>query len=125
MQYAASSPTDYLAQLDDDWRKVTLMALRSLILDHAPDWEEGMAYKMLGYRDAGDVVMCLNAQKQYVSLYVGNAAKIDHDGSLLADLDTGKGCIRFKRSVAVADTAIEQFIERAVAIRRDGAEFGC
>lgn len=125
MQSDASSPAQYLEQLDDDWRKATLVSLRSLILEHAPDWEEGMAYKMLGYRDAGEVVMCLNAQKQYVSLYVGNAAKIDHDGSLLAGLDIGKGCIRFKRSVAVADTGIEQFIQRAVAMRRDGAEFGC
>lgn len=126
---AAATPEAYLAELDDDWRKVTLLALRALIHQHAPHWQEGMAYKMLGYRhtagDDDDPVMCLNAQKQYVSLYVGNAHTIDPDGSLLRGLDVGKGCIRFKRKHAVEDTQIDAFIARAVKLHGEGVDIGC
>lgn len=125
VQSAASTPAEYIALLDEDWRKPTLLALRDLILKHAPAWDEGMAYKMLAYRAGAEVVMCLNAQKKYVSLYVGNAHKIDTDGSLLQGLDVGKGCIRFKRGVSVDDTEIEPFIARAVTLQRDGVDIGC
>ena len=125
VQYAATTPEDYVAQLDEDWRKVTLLGLRALIQKHAPHWDEGITYKMLGYRDGDAVVMCLNAQKHYVSLYVGNAHKIDADGSLLIGLDVGKGCIRFKKTVAVADTQIDAFIQRAVSMQREGLDIGC
>lgn len=38
-------------------------------------------------------------------------------------LDVGKGCIRFKKSKAVADTRIEEFIEKAMSMLRNGEEF--
>lgn len=122
---SATTPAAYLDELADDWRKSTLLALRALILKHAPHWTEGMAYKMLGYRHGDELVMCLNAQKQYVSLYVGNANKVDADGSLLSGLDVGKGCIRFKRRNNVEDTRIDAFIARAVELHGAGLDIGC
>lgn len=123
--YAAETPAQYLDMLDDDWRRDTVLQLRALIHAAAPDWNECIVYKMLGYRSGDDLVMCLNAQKQYVSLYVGNAESVDPDGTLLAGLDRGKGCIRFKRHVAVADTRIGVFIEHAARLHRDGVDIGC
>jgi Domain of unknown function (DU1801) len=67
----------------------------------------------------------LTAQKSSVNFYVGTAAKVDPDGSLLAGLDVGKGCIRFKKTKAIADTRIEEFIVKAMNMLRKGEEFGC
>lgn len=125
MQYDVTTPEEYLKVLEADWRRDTLMNLRGLIKAKAPELVEGIAYKMLSYSDGTGIVFGLNAQKHYVSFYVGNASTIDADGSLLAGLDCGKGCIRFKKSVPVESTRIEEFIERAVALSRTGVDIGC
>ena len=49
---------------------------------------------MLSYDDDRGPVFALNAQKGYVSFYVGNAAKVAPAGEFLHGLDHGKGCIR-------------------------------
>lgn len=125
MQYDVTTPEAYLKVLEADWRRETLLRLRALIQAKAPELVEGIAYKMLAYSDDSGLVFGLNAQKHYVSLYVGNASTIDPDGSLLAGLDRGKGCIRFKKSVPVESTRIEAFIERAVTLSRSGSDIGC
>ena len=112
MQYAATTPAEYLAQLDDDWRREKIQQLRALIQAQAPFLTEDINYKMLGYGDANGRLFHLNAQKNYVSLYVGDAAKIDPDGALLAGLNVGKGCIRFTKSVSIPETRIDEFIAR-------------
>jgi Uncharacterized conserved protein len=125
MQYDVKTPGEYLETLESDWRRETLLQLRALIQGQAPELVEGIDYKMLSYRDATGIVFALNAQKHYVSFYVGNASTIDPDGALLAGLDHGKGCIRFKKSVSVAKTQIETFIERAAELNRRGIDTGC
>ena len=125
MQYDVTTPAEYLAVLADDWRRDTLLQLRALIQDKAPDWQEGIEYKMLSYSDASGVSMHLNAQKNFVALYVGDVAKVDPDGVLLGAMDMGKGCIRFKRTNVVAATGIGGFLDRFIALRARGAELGC
>ena len=125
MQYEATTPTEYIKKLDKDWRLNTLQTLRALIKSKCPDIEEGINYKMLSYSDDKGVVFHLNAQKNYVSLYVGNASRVDTDGKLLRGLDRGKGCIRFKKSVAVDDTRIDEFVERALELRDRGVDIDC
>ena len=125
MLYDAATPQDYIQQLDDDWRKQTLESLRSLIRQKAPDLVERIHYKMLGYGTEDDTFLHLNAQKGYVSLYVGNASKIDPDGTLLQGLSVGKGCIRFRRSTPVHETRIGEFLERVIEMRDQGEEFAC
>jgi len=125
MQYDVTTPEEYLKALDADWRRETLLQLREIITSQAPELAEGIDYKMLSYRDAKDIVFGLNAQKHYVSFYVGNASTIDPDGSLLAGLDHGKGCIRFKKSTTVANTGIAEFIARAAELNRRGVDIGC
>jgi hypothetical protein len=80
---------------------------------------------MLSYEDDRGPVFALNAQKGYVSFYVGNAEKVDPAGELLGGLDCGKGCIRFKKSVKVPETKIGEFISRAAAMRRQGGDIEC
>ena len=125
MQYDVSTPQEYLNSLEDDWRRETLLKLRVLIKEKNPRIVEGINYKMLSYSDDDGTVFHLNAQKAYVSLYVGDAGKIDPAGRLLAGLDRGKGCIRFKKSVDVTATRIDAFIERAFALREQDVAFDC
>jgi uncharacterized protein YdhG (YjbR/CyaY superfamily) len=125
VQYDAKTPSEYLNMLDTDWRKAKLLEIRKLIKKHGPELKEGINYGMLGdaHRNGGG--FALNAQKNSVNFYVGTARKIDPDGALLAGLDVGKGCIRFKKTTAVADTRFEEFIKKAVTMLRNGADCGC
>ncbi|MES0812209.1 DUF1801 domain-containing protein [Roseibium sp. SCPC15] len=125
MQYDAKTPEDYLAQLDNDWRRSKLLELRNLIRSSAPGLEESIHYKMLGYGDGASFAFHLNAQSGYVSLYVGNIAKIDPAGDLLSGLNLGKGCVRFTKTKEVNEDRIGQFIERAFRMWKDGEEMGC
>ncbi len=125
MQYDVSTPEEYMRALDDDWRRETLSALRRLVQQHAPDLTEGIKYKMLHYEDEQGPLFGLNAQKHYVSFYVGDADKVDPDGELLAGLNRGKGCIRFTKSVKVENTKIDAFIARAAEMHRLGEDTDC
>ena len=125
MLYDVQTPEEYLNALEEDWRRSKLMELRAIIFEKAPSLKESIQYKMLGFGDGKDAVFHLNAQKNYVSLYVGNAEKIDPGGQMLKGLDVGKGCIRFKKSVSISDTRIDEFIERTVAMWKDGQDIDC
>ena len=125
MLHDASTPQQYLSNLPDDWRKYTLMQLRALVLRQGPDLEESVHYKMLGYGAQDRFVFHLNAQKGYVSLYVGDIHKIDPTGEPVSGLDVGKGCIRFKKTTSIPETSIDALIDRAVARWREGHDDGC
>ena len=125
MQSDAATPALYVAGLDDDWRRDTLEQLRAIIHREAPELDETMHYKMLGYSSAEDFIFHLNAQKGYVSLYVGDISKVDPEHVLLDGLDVGKGCIRFRRSTPVPSTRIDDFIARTIALWRNGEDVRC
>ena len=124
MQYEATTPKEYLSQLEDDWRKPKLEQLRAIILNN-PGIQEGIKYKMLSYADEKGVFIQLNAQKNYVALYVGNASKVDPSGDLLQGIDHSKGCLRFKKNTAVEDTRIEEFVKLAIKKWKEGEDIGC
>ena len=125
MQYNVTTVPEYLAALEEDWRKQTLEEIRSLIKEAGPDIEEYIQYKMLAYGDGKTPLFHLNAQKNYVSLYIGDTKKVDPEEEFLAGLDKGKGCIRFKKSTVVQETRIRAFIERTIGLWRDGVDVGC
>ena len=125
MQYEANTPTEYIDMLEKDWRYDKLQELRSLIKSKAPSLEEGINYKMLSYGDAQGNVFHLNAQRNYVSLYVGDIEKIDPDGTLLTGLNCGKGCIRFKKSASVKESRIDEFIEQTMNLWQQGEDIDC
>lgn len=125
MQLNVDTPTEYLEALEDDWRREKLLHLRKIILDKVPNITESVQYKMLAYGDERETVFHLNAQKNYVSLYVGDKNKIDKDGALLKGFDVGKGCIRCKKSLVLTDTRIEEFIDQTLNMWRDGKDTSC
>ena len=124
MQYNATNPDDYLNQLDNDWRKEKLLWIRNVLLGYDA-LDEGMEYKMLRYGNKEKSLFHLNAQKNYVSLYVGDTQKIDPSGQLLEGFDLGKGCIRIKKSLDLEGTQLKEFINKAVLKRTEGLDTSC
>jgi len=125
MQYDQSTPEAYLAQLAPDWRRATLLQLREQIQSAAPEADEFMQYKMLAFGSNGHTLCHLNAQKAYVSLYVGDVDAIDAGRGLLEGLSVGKGCVRFSKSIQVDQRGIHEFIQAAVACWRRGESTAC
>ena len=125
MQFNVKTPAEYLAMLEDDWRKEKVLELRKLIHKLAPELKEGIRYKVLSYSGSKGGAFALAAQKHSVNLYVGSAKKVDTDGSLLRGLDVGKGCIRFSKTVVIADTRIDEFIAKAMTQWRKGEDIDC
>jgi uncharacterized protein YdhG (YjbR/CyaY superfamily) len=125
MQYNAKNSEEYLELLEDDWRKEKLLAIRQIIFTYAPELEEVIRYKMLNYGTNDNYVFALNAQKHYVSLYVGTIDKIGNAEKLLAGYNHGKGCIRVKKSITIEETGLEQFIHKTVDMWRAGEDTAC
>ncbi|MFD1851648.1 iron chaperone [Oceanobacillus bengalensis] len=125
MQYDAKNPEEYLELLEDDWRKEKLLAIRQMILAYAPELEEVIRYKMLNYGKDDNYVFALNAQKHYVSLYVGTIDKVENAETLLAGYHYGKGCIRVKKSIKIEETGLEQFIHNSIDMWRAGEDTAC
>lgn len=125
MQYKADHPEQYLSQLESDWRKETLLKVRAILLAHGQALKETIEYKMLAYQLNEKTIFHLNAQKNYVSLYVGNIKKVENSDVLLKGLDLGKGCIRIKKSIQIHETGLEAFIKATIAIHRSGLDTDC
>ena len=75
---------------------------------------------MLCFDYKGDHIFHLNAQKAHVGLYVCNTKKVDEDGSLLAGIGHGKGCIRFKKKTPVGEGVLTKLIQNAIKISDQG-----
>lgn len=125
MQYDANSPEQYLEMLEDDWRKEKLLTIRKMILDYAPELEESIRYKMLNFGKGEKYVFALNAQKHYVSLYVGNIEKVENAEELLEGYNYGKGCIRVRKTIKIEETGLEQFIKNTIDMWRQGEDMDC
>jgi uncharacterized protein YdhG (YjbR/CyaY superfamily) len=125
MQYDVKTPEEYLEVLEDDWRKEKLLEVRRLILLYGPELEESIRYKMLYYGTGDEGVFGLNAQKHFVSLYVGDIDKIENADTLLKPFNTGKECIRICKSVDMEKTGLEEFIQAAIAQWRSGRDISC
>lgn len=125
MQYDAKNADEYLELLEDDWRKEKLLAVRQMICEYAPELEEVIRYKMLNYGKDDTYVFALNAQKHYVSLYVGTIDKVENAETLLEGYNYGKGCIRIKKTLKIVDTGLEAFIQKTIDMWRNGEDTAC
>lgn len=125
MQYDVKNPEEYLEMIEDDWRKEKLLSIRQMIIDYAPELKEVIRYKMLNYGKDDNYVFALNAQKHYVSLYVGTIDKVKNSETLLADYNYGKGCIRVRKTINLEDTGLEQFIHTTIDMWRAGEDIDC
>lgn len=125
MQYEAKTPEEYLKLLENDWRKEKLLDIRRRILEYAPELEESIQYKMLCYGNESIKIFYLNAQKSYVSLYVGTIEKVENSDILLEKFNYGKGCIRIKKSIDISNTGLEFFIKQTIDMWRTGGDTSC
>lgn len=125
MQYDVSTPEAYLNTIEADWRKEKLLLIREMIFKHAPQITESIAYKMLAYGTDTTTIFHLNAQKHYVSLYVGDIKKINLDLSLLDGLDYGKGCIRIRKSIDLKQSKLNEFIETTIQLWQEHQDTSC
>ena len=120
MQYSATSPENYIAQLPPE-REVPMRQLRKTILDKLPEgFEEQMSYGMIGYVVPHSLYpagyhcdtklplpfMNIASQKNFIAFYhMGIYANPDLLAWFQAEfpkhvktkLDMGKSCIRFKK----------------------------
>ena len=125
MQYDAKSAEEYLEMLEDDWRKEKLLAIRQMILSYAPELDESIRYKMLNFGKDEHHIFALNAQKHYVSLYVGTIDKIENAETLLTGYNYGKGCIRVKKTINMEETGLRDFIRKTIDMWRAGQDTDC
>ena len=125
MQYNVKTPVEYLKHLETDWRKEKLQLVRGLILKHGSDLNENIEYKMLAFGKNAKNIFHLNAQKNYVSLYVGTIKKVENGEELLKDFDIGKGCIRIKKSINISETQLEVFIKKTIDYWGHGGNIDC
>jgi len=126
MIHGGKSVEEFLNKLEDDWKKEKLFEIRQLLLEHS-QLNESMNYGMLSYGNLKDKepLFHLNAQKNYVSLYVGDIHKIDPDNAILKGLNLGKGCIRISKSKNISETGLKAFIQRTVALWLEGGDSSC
>lgn len=125
MQYDAKNAEQYLEMLEDDWRKEKLLAIRQMILSYGTELEESMRYKMLNFGRDEHYIFALNAQKHYVSLYVGTIDKIENAETLLTGYNYGKGCIRVKKTINMEETGLRDFIHKTIDMWRAGEDTDC
>ena len=125
MQYEAKTPSEYLKELENDWRKVKLQEVRKLIKNNGPSLQEGIEYKMLSFGNGEKNIFHLNAQSAYVSLYVGNIDKVENAQDLLRAFDKGKGCIRIRKSIDLSKTGLEAFIKKTIDLWEKGGNTDC
>ena len=126
MIHGGKNAHEFLENLENDWRKEKLSEVRELLLSHS-QLTERMNYGMLSYGDgSGDEPLFhLNAQKNYISLYVGDISKIDPDNSILKDLNLGKGCIRISKTKNIPETGLKEFIQKTVDLWLEGQDTYC
>ncbi len=108
------SPDHYRKSVEGAQREL-LDAVRALVLEAAPDVEEGIRYGMLDYPGLAN----LAAQKQYVSLYVMPVVLARH-AKAFAGVDHGKSCLRFKRLDQLDAASVRALLADVLAERGGG-----
>ena len=116
MKSTATSVADYLAELPAD-RQAALKNERSVILKTVPQARESMQHGMAAY-DLNGLFCALASQKNHMALYVCEADVVDAHRGALGKLNSGKGCIRFRKLDELPLDAISEILQEAAAKRR-------
>ena len=114
MQSRAVDVDAYLDEVPPDRREL-LTSLRELCLQVLDGYEESMAYGMLSYTRDGEVELAFASQKKYVSLYVLKQDVLEAHRDRLADLNVGKGCIRYAPPAKVDLHVVRSMLEATAA----------
>lgn len=106
------SPDAYRASVAGSHRDM-LETIREVILEVAPDVEEGVGHGMLDYPGLAN----LAAQKHHVSLYVSPAVLDRHRGAF-PGTSCGRSCLRFTKPEQVDRDALKALLEDVRDTRR-------
>ena len=119
VQSAALTVDDYIAEASPE-RAPYLAALRAAALANLPAHVEQMQYGMAAYVRADGAMVAFANQKQHLSLYGLGAAARDLGPEVLAGVDHGKGCIRFRNPAKMDMGLVETLMRHAAARPSDG-----
>ena len=135
MQSKALTPSDYIAELPEDRKKV-MEQLRKTITDNLPEgFQEGMGYGMLGYAVPHSIYpkgyhcnpkdplpfMGLASQKNFIAFYhMGVYADknlydwflVEYGKRCKYKLDMGKSCVRFKKMDDIPYDLIAELVQK-------------
>jgi uncharacterized protein YdhG (YjbR/CyaY superfamily) len=104
----------YLALAPEEWRAV-LDEIRGACRTLLAGFDESMRYGMPAYSRAGEAEIAWASQKRYFSLYVMRTDVLNAHHSQLADLDVGKGCVRYRSPAAVDFTVVRSMLTAVAA----------
>jgi len=117
MQRFVASPAEYLAQVPPH-QLPAIELLRRIIPEAAPKLEERINYGMLCYGDAAGDVFGLAAQKNMVCLYVMPTEAVAMMADELAEIDHGKGCLRFPKLEKIPAATIKKLLKLGMSLRK-------
>ena len=106
----------YLMQVPEG-RRAVLTGIRDACRRLLAGFAESMSYGMPAYSRDGTAEIAWASQKRYISLYVMRADVLDAHREQLADLDVGKGCIRYRSPAAVDFTVVHSMLIAVAASR--------
>lgn len=96
VQSSAQSVDAYISEASPE-RAPYLRKMRDIALQTLEGYEERMQWGMPVYVRNGEAEFAFANQKQYLALYVMKTGVHAKNAEALADLDCGKGCIRFRK----------------------------
>lgn len=103
----------YLAELDEPKRS-TLAALRSTILDVAPDAEQGLSYGVPAFKVGGKAIAGFAAHKTHLSYLPHSGEVVAELGDALAGYETSKGSVK----LPIDQPLPREVVERLISARR-------
>ncbi|HSI75444.1 MAG TPA: DUF1801 domain-containing protein [Lunatimonas sp.] len=108
-----TSISDYIAAFPAEVRDV-LSQIRTIILETAPDAEEGFAYQMPSYKTYGKPLVYFAAFENHIGLY---ATPTGHDAfkERLAGYKQGKGSVQFPLDQPIPYKLIREIVAFRVA----------
>ena len=115
MTSKASTIAEFLASLPAE-RSAVLGPLVEAIGKAAPKAVGSMEYRMPTWKLGDEVLCALNAQKNYYALYIDPSVH-EACADLLAGIDCGKSCIRFKRADQLPASTVVKLVKAALANR--------
>ena len=114
MRSDAGDVDTYLA-LAPEGRRAVLAEMRDACRTLLAGFDESMRYGMPAYSREGVTEIAWASQKRYISLYVMRSDVLNSHRSQLADLDVGKGCIRYRSPAAVDFTVVRSMLTAVAA----------
>ena len=107
---------EYLSHLSED-KRAALEKLRKDIRSAAPKVEEGILYRLPGFRLEGKMLVAFGAATNHCALYPMSAGTVEAHMAELKGYDTSKGTIRFQPDRPLPAALVRKLVKARVAER--------